>query len=310
VYTLAGAAKTISGSSGVSIPSATITGTYTNNGTFTVATSLAGTGSLTQGANSSLYVGGTFTTTTVNLTAVPNLVVYNGTGAQAIRGTNYNNLTISGTRTTNNVTLPNGGTIGISGTFTPSATFTTGNYVTTGNTVDFNGSGSQSVPALGSANYNNLTHSGSGTATLSANIGVAGNLTVSGGTLDLSTFTANRATAGGTLSLASGATLKVGGSSGGVTGSNFPNNFTTNTLNGTVEFTGTGAQTIPVFNYTHLTFSNGGTKTVSSSITATGNVTINSGAPVVVNGGVTLQVNGNFTNSGSLTNNGTITVGL
>ena len=58
------------------------------------------------------------------------------------------------------------------GIFNPTATFAGGNYVITNNTVDFNGSGSQTLPAF---NYFNLTSSNTGARTLanSGNIGIA-----------------------------------------------------------------------------------------------------------------------------------------
>lgn len=100
---------------------------------------------------------------------------FNGTGAQTVPTFNFNNLSISGARTTNSVTLVNGGTIGIAGTFAPTATFSTGNYVTTSNTVDFNGTGAQTVPVF---NFNNLTISGNrggaGITLANGNVGVAG----------------------------------------------------------------------------------------------------------------------------------------
>jgi hypothetical protein len=43
----------------------------------------------------------------------------NGTVAQTVPAFNFNNLTISGSRTTFSVTLVNGGTIGVAGTFAP-----------------------------------------------------------------------------------------------------------------------------------------------------------------------------------------------
>jgi hypothetical protein len=55
--------------------------------------------------------------------------------------------------------LANSGTIGIAGTFTPG----TNVYTITGSTIDFNGSGSQTIPAFG---YNNLTSSNVGARTL------------------------------------------------------------------------------------------------------------------------------------------------
>jgi len=82
-------------------------------------------------------------------------VEYKGTGAQTIAAQNYGNLTISGSRAANNVTLANGGNIGIAGTFNPTATFTSpAGYVVTDNTISFNGNGDQTIPSF---TYNNLT---------------------------------------------------------------------------------------------------------------------------------------------------------
>src|SRR4030095_9089384 len=69
--------------------------TYQNNATLTVATALIGTGALTQGASNTLTLGGTCTITTLDATASPNTVIYNGV-AQTIKATSYNNLTLSG----------------------------------------------------------------------------------------------------------------------------------------------------------------------------------------------------------------------
>ncbi len=128
----------------------------TNNGTMVVATTLAGSGSLTQGTNAALYIGGTFTTTTVTLTANPNLVEYNGTGAQTIRATNYNNLTLSnaGTKTA-------AGNLTVSGNFnnsvtTSMVTFTLGISGTRTNTgtVQFAGETNGIVFSDGTVEYN------------------------------------------------------------------------------------------------------------------------------------------------------------
>ncbi len=104
---------------------------------------------------------------------------FNGTGALTIPAFNFNNLTISGARTTNNVTLVNGGTIGIAGAFSSStASFTSGGYVTTGNTVNANGGSSQS--SLAAIAYNNLIFSGSGAKSMASGTSVTGNLRITG----------------------------------------------------------------------------------------------------------------------------------
>ena len=111
-------------------------------------------------------IAGTFTPGAASHTITGSTVDFNGAGAQTIPATNYFNLTSSnaGART-----LANSGTIGIAGTFTPG----TNAYTITGSTMDFNGSGAQTIPAF---NYNNLTSSNTGARTLanSGTVGVAG----------------------------------------------------------------------------------------------------------------------------------------
>lgn len=199
--------------------------------TFSANRQTAG-GALSLSSTSTLFIGGTGTFPT-NYSSVSLLggstVNYNGT-TQTISPQVYSNLTISGVRGTNTVTMPSG-TVEVNGVFTPSASFSGGGYsldaantvlfsgadgqnipafnynnlsssnnnrtltgtigiasvftpgsgvyTTTGSTVDYNGSGAQSVVALG---YNNLSISGSrgaNSVTLSGNIGVAGALSFS-----------------------------------------------------------------------------------------------------------------------------------
>jgi CheY-like chemotaxis protein len=124
-------------------------------------------------------------------------------------------------------------------------------------------SGAQTISGSGgTVDFNTLTMSNSATRVLARNISIVANMTINGGAFDLATFTANRAAAGGTLTVAAAATMLVGGSSGGLAGSNFPSNFTTNTLPGTVDFDGTGAQTVPALTFTNLTIS--GARTTNS----------------------------------------------
>ncbi|HXG01097.1 MAG TPA: hypothetical protein VNL69_09925, partial [Bacteroidota bacterium] len=206
------------------------------------------------------------------------------------------------------LTLGAGTTLKIGGTGSLPSNYTA-HSINSSSTVEYNGT-NQTVAALNSSqNYGTLIISGSGTKTLGGNIGIVNDLTISGGTFDLSTFTANRTASGGSLTLSSGTTLTVGGSSGGLTGSNFPANFSTLTLDGTVEYNGTGTQTVAPLAYTHVLFSNGGTKTIDGTIMFNGNFTVNAGAVVVVAATGDIQINGNLIVGGSFTNNGTISIG-
>ncbi|MGB2867895.1 MAG: hypothetical protein WBD36_05550, partial [Bacteroidota bacterium] len=222
-----------------------------------------------------------------------------GTGAQTIAAFSYNNLTVSGARVGDVITLASSGTIGVAGTFNPSATFTTGSYTVTGSTIAYNGSGAQSVVGGTTfALYNNLSLSGAAAKTASGDISLtaAGVLTNGVGTsFDMGTnslaFTA-APTNNGTVLFAGAANGRAVGSAAG-----------------TVEYNGTIAQTVTAETYYNLVFANpSGTnaKTVAGATTAN-NVTLNSASFLSVSGA--LQINADLTNAGSLTNTGTITVG-
>ncbi|MBW7888438.1 MAG: hypothetical protein H3C35_08775 [Bacteroidetes bacterium] len=234
-------------------------------------------------------VSGVFTPsatfTTGNYITTSNTIDFNGTDAQAIPAFSYNNLTISGARTTNSVTLVSGDTIKIAGTFAPSATFTSGNYVTTNNWVSFNSAGAQTIPAF---NYNSLKITGGRTTnnvTLASSdtIGVADSLSLQ------ATFTTGKYIITGSKIAYNGTgkqnivpfnynNLSISGARGsnnvifsptgtvGVAGvlSNSAS-FSGGGLvftNSTVDYNGTGAQTVPAFNYHHLTIS--GARTTNS----------------------------------------------
>lgn len=203
-----------------------------NNGGFAIAGN--GTRTLQVNNGATLLLGGTtsafptgFGTVTLQPTSTVN---YAGTGAQTIVAQNYGNLTISSARTTNSVTLANGGTIGIAGVFSPTATFTTGNYITINNSVNFNGTGAQTIPVF---SFNNLTVSGaragSPAITLaSGTINVEGNFTstatgigsfvttgntmnFNGAAQNIGTFTFNNLTAAGTGDKTATGNLTVNG---------------------------------------------------------------------------------------------------
>ena len=141
-----------------------------------------GSNSVTFPSGSTIGIAGAFTPTatfgTGGYVITNSTVDYNGTGAQTVAGFNYNNLTISGSRTTNTVTLASSPSIGVAGTFAPSATFSTGSYASTGSTIDINGSGAQAVPVFV---YHNLNLSTGGTKTASGALSVWGNLAINTG---------------------------------------------------------------------------------------------------------------------------------
>ena len=156
----------------------------------------------------------------------------------------------------------------IGGTNTFPSNYTT-NTLTAGSTVNYDGT-NQNVAVQA---YSNLTLSGSGIKTLQGNITPGGNLTVTGSTFDLGTFTANRSAAGGTLSLDATSSLLIGGTN------TFPINYTTNTLTAgsTVSYDGTN-QNVAVQAYSNLTVSGSGTKILQGNITPGGNLTITGSA--------------------------------
>ena len=120
-------AGTINTSSAISVG-----GTLTNTGTVTTTdtvTGIAGAGSYTNAAGSTLNIAGPLTVTTFTATANGNTVNYNGTtAAQTLRATTYYNL---GVNNANGLTLSAG-----NATISNTLTFTTGVVTTTGtNTV-------------------------------------------------------------------------------------------------------------------------------------------------------------------------------
>lgn len=148
----------------------TLSGGTLDVSTFTVSEDAAG-GALTIGPGAALRIGGVNSLPAfgVNNLDAGSTVEYYGTGSQPIAAVNYGNLVSS---STGGRVLPSGAVIGIAGVFTPGANA----YTIAGNTIDFNGAGSQVIPAF---NYNNIASSSTGARVLSSsgNIGVAGAFT-------------------------------------------------------------------------------------------------------------------------------------
>ncbi len=144
-----------------------------------------------------------------------------------------------------------------------------------------------------------VVNKASGTLSLTSNVVINNNLTITTGTLDIDTFRLNRFTEGGTFIMGSGAILSIKGAG------NFPSNYITNTLNAssTVNYYGTVSQAIAsLITYGNLAFSNGGTaaKTMSGNIRVNGNLLVNSGATFTP-GIHSVTLYGNLTNSGTFT---------
>jgi hypothetical protein len=268
---------------------------------------------------------------TTNLTFTPGsgTIIWANTGASSTLPaavTTYNNLTIAtssrtvslGAATTINGNLlistgifsvsTSNFALNVKGNFTNNATFTPN----TG-TVTLNGTASQIIGGTKSPTaFSSLTvNKSSGAATLGVNITTSANLTVSAGVLDLSTYTAPRTAAGGTLTVANGATLKIGGVN------TMPANYNSHTFGatGTLEYSGTN-QTVSNENYAgHLTLSGSGIKTLQTGTTSIGgNLTLSGtaatttvvaltiGANLVVGDGPTLTLAGfAFSVSGTTT---------
>ncbi|WP_343667968.1 hypothetical protein [Chitinophaga sp.] len=297
------------------------TGTITVGGSLTESgganVTFSGAGNLNIGNNFN-YTNGTFTPSTSTVT-------YNGTNAQIVAGVPYYNLTINttggiatlgsatsvagnlsvsageldisgATNITGDVTIAsgailNGGTVTntVGGNWNNSGTF-----VPSGGTITFNGSGAQSISA---SSFNNLIiNKAGGTATLSGNVSINSDLTLSSGTLSLSTFTCNRSSSGGTCTLTNGTTLLAGGTN------NFPANFVTyaSGTSSTVNYNGTVAQRVAPVTYGNLIFTNGGTKTLNGNAIVNGDLTINSGA-TFSGSSYSITLGGNWVNSGTYT---------
>jgi hypothetical protein len=238
------------GTNGSVVGNLTVSGGTFDLGSRTIDRTAAG-GTLSVGAAATLSIGGSngipanYSTHTFNATSTVN---YSGTGAQTIAAENYGNLTISGARTTNSVTLASSGTIGVAGAVATTATFAGGAYVTTGSTVNFNSTSTQNVtqPAF---SYNNLTVSGGSTKTATQALTVNNDFTIAAST-----------------------TFAAGALSHSIKGNFFNNGTAFTPGTSTVTFNGTSAQSIggsTATTFNSLTINkSSGTATLASTATA------------------------------------------
>ena len=216
-----------------------------------------GTRNITLVSTGTIGVSGVFNPdlTTTSYTITGSTLTANGTGSQTIPAFNYYNVNVVGDRSGGTITLVNGGTIGIAGHSTVSATNAT--FVITNNTIDINGSAAQTIDPF---SFNNVIFSNSGTKTTTGNLVVYGGFTVnSGTTLNMATYTLS-----GTMSsVSNNGTIKTSNTSAApIT--------TGKTWGGTIEYTGSAAQTIVEGTYNNLTMSGAGGGTLDDDITIDG----------------------------------------
>ena len=134
IVTISTGDKTVAAGSNLSFPSVTVTGVIlTNNSTagLSVTTALSGTGTVTQGTNAILNLGGTSGITTLTATASPNEVHYTSTAAnQTIKSTTYHHLFIDKSGRVGTL----GGVITVNGNISVTAgTLADGGFQITGN---------------------------------------------------------------------------------------------------------------------------------------------------------------------------------
>ncbi|MEN9571538.1 MAG: hypothetical protein RL172_2769 [Bacteroidota bacterium] len=252
-------------------------GTITFTGTFTLPYNLFQ-------FNNLVITSGTVSTGGRNLPIEGDLTISN-TGTLDLKENTANRNTIAGT-----LSIINSATLRIGGGGTIPANFNT-HVISSTSTIEYYGV-SQTVATLNSSqNYGNLVIAGSGLKEVNGSIGVAGNLTVSAAIFSVNTFTANRTSAGGTLTVANGATLRIAGNG------TLPSNYSTHVIGATstIEYSGTSAQSIATLNssqkYGNLN-AYSSVKTLAGSITVNGTLAF-SGTPCkVVIGSNTLTLEG------------------
>lgn len=138
---------------------------------------------------------------------------------------------------------------------------TAANYIFNGNTNQTVGNGLPTT--VNNLVVENSGAEGSNVVTLAQNTSITGDLSLTGGTFDMSTFLANRSIFGGQILMADGASLRIGGTN------TFPANFQTHVMGceATVAYTGSNQSIADLnggANYGNLLLAGSGTKTFQS----------------------------------------------
>jgi hypothetical protein len=258
------------------------TGSLSVTGNISASGNVTGGSGITLSGAGSVNVGGALYTSPnfgVFTPGTASTITYSGAAAQSVLAEAYGTLVLSGS---GNKTLAGATTVATGLTLTGGTLVAGTNLTLSANSLITRSEGTMTGTLQGTAAYD-LTYTGNSktsgpessngglrtvnanltagqTLTLDANKSPDGNLTVTAGTLDLSTFTINRSAAGGTLTVSNGATLKIGGTNA------FPTNYNTHSVGATstVEYAGT-AQSVTTLNstqsYGNLILSGSGLKT-------------------------------------------------
>jgi hypothetical protein len=256
-----------------------------------------------------------------------NNLIVNGAGVTVTMGATA---TIAGSLTlTAGILKANGFNLTLAGNWTNNAA-TTAFTAGTG-TVTLNGATAHAIGGTFATTFNNLTLANTANiVSLGVNASLSGNLSITAGTFDLAGFTANRISAGGTLTVSNNATLRITGTN------SYPTNYSVSNLSvaSTVEYSGvnqtvgnqpygnlllssSSGAAVKTFPATALTIAGNLSSTVgagssvsftaASNLTVSGNVSL--GASTTFNGGIyTTSVGGNWVNGGTFNGStGTVT---
>jgi len=259
IHTFSGSGKTISGSSSISIPTSTFTGSYTNSGTFNSTALLTITGV-------TLTNSGTFSITGT----------LQGTGTFANSSTG----TLTSNAYTTIATITNQGTTTFNGSqnLTPT-TFTNSGLITINGSIytnpgTFTNSGTINYASSGNINTATASFTNTGIINLSGTGNIAGITNNTNGVVNLYSLASSGATIGTFNNATSSSFLYISALTPNAT---FISTLTATVTGNTVYYNGTGAQTIKNTTYSNLSLSGSGTKTLAGPATVSGTLTLTTG---------------------------------
>lgn len=245
---------------------------------------------------------GTFTPGSNSYNIAGSTVNFNGAASQTITKFNYYNLYSSNT---GNRLLPSGQVVRVAGVFSPGINA----YTITGSTIEFNGTGTQTIPVF---NYFNLKSSSTGNRIFDTN-GIAGiegaftpgtnNFVTQGSTLEFKGLSTQIISAFNYYNLSSSNSgIRVLDSNGIIRiAKTFTLGSNTYQIKGsTVDFNGTTPQVIPAFSFENLQISN-------NNVSLLGDITI--GGNLIINGILdgkngTINLAADWVNNGTFINGG------